>query len=479
MTKPNDEINEDELNKGNTRLAEGYWKKYKKQMKALEGGLVNKAMTLSEHHMAQLGMQLDQWGQYTKMMESNGSLNSLGELPTVALDVITATMSESILPVVASTQTIKSQNSLIWFKDIIALDSKGNITAGDKLVEPDKGVKTPKGYASAGVTGEIADAGDGVAKVFTMTVNGGESIRRQNVKIYLDSNNLIFCKDFDGKGKAYGEGCSAVIDYATGVIEVTFADAPANLDNILVDYVQNLEEMSDVRRLSSQLRSDNIVAIPYALKGVSGMFQMFELKQTFGDSALQDMTDDLVRGINSEIGGDIISKYKANAVGTTLFQEYNPLVHTGVAEADHMASYVYRRSEAESVIMSNTGRGVIKVVVAGHLHCAKLRGMEGFNLLNDGGSIGSHIFGTHKGTTYIRVPDESLLDKRAGLGIFTGAKPLESAGVYAPYMPLTIGQSPLGPNPLTDQKVAASMAGTKVVVPAYVTNFNIAVTPNP
>ena len=476
--KPNEKINEDMLNMESTRLAEGYWKKYKKQMKALEGGLVNKAMTLSEHHMAQLGMQLDQWGTYTKMMEANGSLNSLGELPTVALDVITATMSESILPVVASTQTIKSQNSLIWFKDIIALDTKGNITAGDKLVEPDKGAKTPQGYASAQVTGEEAETTT-TDRVYTVTINGGESIRRQNIKVWLLSDNAIFCKDFDGKGKCYGEGMSAVVDYATGVIEVTLADAPTAGDKIMVDYVQNLEEMSDVRRLGSQLRSDNITAIPYALKGVSGMFQMFELKQTFGDSALQDMTDDLVRGINSEIGGDIISKYKSNAIGTTEFGDYNPLVHVGVPEADHMASYVYRRSEAESVIMSNTGRGVIKVVVAGHLHCAKLRGMDGFNLLNDGGSIGSHIFGTHKGVTYIRVPDETLLDKRAGLGIFTGAKPLESAGVYAPYMPLTIGQSPLGPNPLTDQKVAASMAGTKCVVAGYVTNFNLVVTPNP
>jgi len=466
-------INEDQLNEQNTRLAEGYWKKYKPQMKSLENGLVNKAMNLTEHHMAQLGMQLDQWGHYTKMMEANGSLNTLGELPSVALDVITATMSESILPVIASTQTIKSQNSLIWFKDIVALDSKGNVTAGDKLVQPDKGVKTPKGYASAQVTGEVAGAGDGIAKAFTLTLNGGQSVRRQNVRVYLASTPAIFCKDFEGKGKAYGDGCSATIDYAGGIVQVTFDVAPANLDNILVDYVQNMEEMTDVRRLSSQLRSDNIVAVPYALKGVSGMFQMFELRNTFGDSALQDMTDDLVRGINSEIGGDLISKYKANALGTTTFTDYNPAVNTGVSETDYIESYSFRRSEAESVIMSNTGRGVIKVVIAGHYHCAKVRGMKGFNLLNDGGSIGSHIFGTHKGVTYVRVPDELLLGKNAGLGIFTGAKPLESAGVYAPYMPLTIGQAPLGPNPLTDQKVAASMAGTKAVVAGYVTNFNI------
>lgn len=462
----------------NVRLAEMYWKKYKPQMKSLEEGLVNKAMTLSEHHMAQLGMQLDQWGSYTKMLEKNGSMNSLGELPTVALDVITATMSESILPVIASTQTIKSQNSLIWFKDIVALDTHGNLAEGETIIDPTKGAKTPKGYASAGVKGESVQTTT-TDKVYTVTLNNGESVRRQNTKFYLKSNNAVFCKDFDAKGKLYGEGMSAVIDYATGVAEVTLADAPTAGDEIIADYVQNLEEMKDVRRLGSQLRSDNIVAMPYALKGVAGMFQLHELKQTFGDSALQDMTDDLVRGINSEIGGDLIAQYASNAMGTTTFGDYNPLVHTGVAETDHMASYVYRRSEAESVIMSNTGRGVIKVVIAGHLHCAKLRGMDGFSLLNDGGSLGAHIFGTHKGVTYIRVPDESLLDKRAGLGIFTGAKPLESAGVYAPYMPLTIGQSPLGPNPLTEQKVAASMAGTKCVVAGYVTNFNIVETPNP
>ena len=78
-------------------MAEMYWKKYKKQMKSLEEGLVAKATTLTEHHMSQLGMQLDQWHSYTKMMEGTGSMNSLGELPKIALDVITATMSEDEL----------------------------------------------------------------------------------------------------------------------------------------------------------------------------------------------------------------------------------------------------------------------------------------------------------------------------------------------------------------------------------------------
>lgn len=67
------------------RLAESYFKKYKKHLQAFEKSLVSKAMDLSEHHLVQLGKQLDQWGVYTEICEANGSLQNLGELPKVAL----------------------------------------------------------------------------------------------------------------------------------------------------------------------------------------------------------------------------------------------------------------------------------------------------------------------------------------------------------------------------------------------------------
>lgn len=455
------------------RLAEGYFKKYRKHMEVFEKSIVAKATNVSEHHLVQLGKQLDAWETYQSIMEANGSLNTLGELPKVALDVITATMSNSILPVIASTQTIEQQKSIVWFKQLKALDTHGNLTAGDVLADPRTGTKTPSGYASSEVTGEVAVAATTIAQVvYNFTLNGGESVRSQFIKIYLGSDSSIFAQDFEGKGVLLGAGMSGTVDYATGAVSITLAADPGGADSVLADYQQNLEEMTDVRRLAMSLDSTSIEAKPYALKGVMGMFQMFALKKAFGDSALDDMATDLTREINAEIGGDFIRKYSSAAVGTTNFDITKP-VGAAFTDAQHREGYSIAKADAEAEMILNAGRGVIKVMIVGREHAAVVSGLDGFNVISDGNSLGAHIYGTYKGITYIRVPEQALLDSKAGIGLYTGASALESAGVYAPFMPLTVQDSPLGPNPLSSQKVAATMAGTKVVVPAYATKFNI------
>lgn len=461
----------------NVRLAEQYFKKYNANVLAFEKSLVAKATPISEHHIVQLGKQLDQWNTYKQVMESNGSLNMLGELPKVALDVITATMSNSILPVIATTQTIEAQKQLVWFKNVKAEDTKGNITAGDTLVNPLTGVKTPKGYASNFIAAHVGATGDGTTKVFSFVLPGLK-IRSQFTKIYVeDSATTVYAEDVGPRGAdkevgaLLGMGVSGTVNYQTGVVDLTFVVAPAATKKIFVDFQNNLEHMADIPKMSTYLDSTMIEAQAYALKSVMGMFQMFALKKAFGDSALEDMTMDLTREINSEIGGDFISKYLASAMGTTQFSLTAP---AGVSEKLHRESYAFRMADADAVLLGNAGRGTIKTMIVGREHAALVRGLDGFQLLSDGNSLGAHIFGTYKGITYVRVPEQALMDAKAGIGLYTGASPLESAGVYAPFMPLTITQAQaLSPNPLNEQKAAATMAGTKVVVPQYATKFNV------
>lgn len=452
-------------------LMEHYFGKYRNQIEVFEKSVVGKAINLTDHHKIQLGKMLDQWKMYEKLAEANGSLNTLGELPKIALDVITATMSNSVLPVIATTQTIQSQKSIIWFKNIIAKDSKGNIVSGDTLVNPRTGSKTPSGFASGEVIGE-----EGVSPTidtqlaYTFNVNGSESIRRQNVRVYLESDPTVEAFDFEGKGKLWGQGISGTIDYEAGEITVALNANPGAADKILVDYYQNYEEMADVPRISQFLDSTDVSAKPYALKTVMGIFQMFELRQRIGDSALQDMATDLTREMNNEIGGDFIRSYTGVAQGATQFSLTAP---ANVSERDHRLSYAFRMADAEADLITRAGRGTVKVMIVGREHAAVVRGLDGFQLLSDSNSLGAHVFGIYKGVTYVRVPEQALLDAKRGVGLYTGSSPLESAGVYAPYMPLIIQDSPLSPNPLTQQKVAATMAATKVVVPQYVVNFNV------
>lgn len=457
------------------RLAEQYFGKYKKHMQEFEKSLVSKAMNISEHHLVQLGRQLDSFEVYRQMHEANGSLNTLGELPKIALDVITATMSNSVLPVIASTQSIEAQKQLIYFKNIRAEDTKGNITALQKIVDPRTGIVTPSGYASNSVVAFEAATGDGATLAFSFSL--GKPIRREFIKVYL-LGGAIFAQDVgpigaqpSNEGTLLGIGVSGTVEYDTGDFDITFNVAPANLAKIFVDYQVNLESASDLPRITSYLDTVMIEAKAYALKSVMGMFQQFALKKQFGDSALDDMTMDLTREVNAEIGGDFIRQYSASAVGLNTFSLTAP---AGVSEKLHRESYAFRMADAEATMIGNAGRGTIKVMIVGREHAALVRGLDGFQLLSDGNSLGAHIFGVYKGVTYIRVPEDALLAAKSGIGLYTGASPLESAGVYSPFMPLVVTQTQnLSPNPLNEQKAAATMAGTKVVVPQYATKFNV------
>lgn len=461
------------------KLVESYFKKYKKHIQSFEKSLVSKAMDLTEHHLIQLGKQLDQWEVYTKMCESNGSLQNLGELPKVALDVITATMSSSILAVIASTQTIEAQKSIIYFKNVRADNTKGNLTAGQKVVDPRTGTVTPSGYASNYVSNE-----QGVAATVDLTVDytfslAAVPVRSQFLKLTFSNSAAIYGEDVGPRGAdqnigtILGAGLSGTINYTTGQVVIKFASNPGAGHQVLASYQQNLEEATDIAKMTSFLDQTDITAQAYALKSTMGLFQQFALRKQFGDSALDEMTLDLTREINAEIGGDFIRAYSANAVGTTTFDKTIP-VGAAYSEEQHRRAYALRMADAESTMISNAGRGTIKVMIVGREHAAIVRGLDGFNLLSDGNSLGAHIFGTYKGVTYIRVPEQALLDSKAGIGLYTGAGALESAGVYAPFMPLTVSNwSVEKPNPLMDQKAAATMAGIKVVVPAYATKFNI------
>jgi hypothetical protein len=459
------------------KMCEGYFKKYGEHMNAFGSSLVGKAMNLQEHHFIQLGKQLDQWNTYKQIMEANGSLNTLGELPKIALDVITAVMSNSVLPVIASTQAIEEQKQLVYFKNLYAEDTKGNRTAGQKIVDPRTGNVTGSGYASNKIPAEQIVTTVNLQVAYSGTL-AAVPVYRESLKLTFSGSSSIFAEDVGPRGSdpnigtLLGAGLSGTINYTTGAYSITFAANPGAGAFVYAEYQQNLELATDIPRVSTFMDSVMVESKAYALKAVYGMFEQFVMKKRFGDgSALHDLSMELVNEINAEVAGDVISQYSAQAVGTTTFSLTLP---SGVSEKEHRESYAFRMADAEAVMLGNAGRGTIKVMIVGREHAALVRGLSGFNLLSDGGSLGSHIFGTYKGITYVRVPETALLAAKNGIALYTGASPFESAGVYCPFMPITMSEEKShGLNPLQSQKVAAHLAATKVVVPQYATKLNL------
>jgi len=93
-------------------VASVYADKYQEQIDVYESFSVKSKIreSLSPYEVVALGQQLDQFTNYRQFCESQGNLGSLGAIPQIALDVITASVGSSILPLIASIQPMSEEH---------------------------------------------------------------------------------------------------------------------------------------------------------------------------------------------------------------------------------------------------------------------------------------------------------------------------------------------------------------------------------
>jgi len=442
--------------------AEDYLKRYREQVETLESAtFLGKVRGVQAWDVVQLGKQLEKWEMLESMVKEDGGLASLGALPKVAFDVITVAYGNSVIPFIASVQNIEEERGNVYFKVIKRQDT------GNTIIDPRTGAVLPSGLASNVVSDKVVATGDGSTTTFNVTLDS-IPVRPETFEVKAGS---AYGKD-DGKGTILGVGVWGTIDYSTGAVELNFASAPASGEEIKVGYQVDIEGANDLPSIGSVFESIPVTARIYALKGVVGLLQSYALRQRFGIVAEDELAKDLVVAINNEIGGDLIRKMNANPAGGTITWDKTP--PSGVSYFEHKQTIKDSLADLEGKIVSNAGRGVINVIIAGAKVAAILSTLPGFEKVADGKAMGAHVFGTLDGVTVIRVNDANALPGNVALGIYNPDNPFEGAAVYAPYMPLTTTELiPLSPNPLTNQKAAAVWAGVEVLVPQFVGKLNV------
>lgn len=453
--------------------AERLYDKWRKQMDILEKSVLCKHRGgLQAHDVFALGKQLEAYQAYQEMCEEDGNVNQLGQIPKVAFDVITAVYGLSVLPIIASVQPIDEERGNVYFKNIRSTNTKGSQTAGAVLVDPRSQIVTPSGYASDFISGEIlVNTGNAPTTSASGTLNA-IPVRSETVKVTVQDDAATYCVD-DGKGVLIGVGMSGTINYTTGAIVLTFAVAPAANKDIRAEYQQNYERSTDLPQIESYFDSKGIMAKIYALKGTIGMLQAYGMKKRFGLVAEDEIAKDLVQEINREIGGDLIRMMRAQAGSTSVsFSKAPPSAN--ISYFEHKQTYKDSLAQAESTLVGAAGRGTISLMVVGKDHAAVLSTLPGWKKLYDGSSLGAHLYGELDGVPVVRVLETGILGAGEGLGIWKGSSPFESAAVYAPFMPLAVTSTlPQAPNPLQSMKAAAVWAGVDVLVPQYVTKFDV------
>ena len=457
---------EEKLEERMLHKADYYAEKYSDYVALLESSPLNKFHHYNEYDIYALGEQLQRFEDYKKFCEDNGIVNELGTLPQIALDVIAASYATSIIPMIASVQPLEDEKGLVYYKAVKAATARGSVSAGDTLWDAKTGRAQAFTYAAEMVSGEAYATTAAGTTTYAHTCDQ-HPVRPRTVKIYC--NDLGYEAVDDGEGNIIGTGFTGTINYDTGACSITFSSDPGGAYAVYIDYGFNFESSdATLPTIQTPLTSTDVVARIWALRGEFGFFKAYAMRKRFGLVAEDELAKDLTAEVNAETTEAVLNLLYVNATGNTDWSKTGP---SGVSYAEHKLSFKDALATAESVMYDNAGRGTISYIAAGSGACAVIAGMPGFVRGPKVDAVGPHLYGTLDGIPVIRTysyPSLELVVAYKGVGAF------ETAVVWAPYMPLVITTAiPADNNPFRNQRAAAVWAGSKCVVPQFVTKVTI------
>jgi hypothetical protein len=461
------------INESNVdQVASQYERRYGNLFEAYVGGCARTAIgeSVSNFELAALGRQLDQFQQYRAFTEANASIGSLGKLPQVALDVITAAAADSIVPLLASVQPMAEEHGIAYFRNVVAANAGGGYTAGQVISDPMTRDNPGDGTFGSARRTSVTDLVDGQAE-YVVQLN--TQVRPYQTEILVDTYGMG--KD-DGQGNIAGFGIQGSVDYATGKVTVkvlqTVADATTQSKKLRVTYNLDVDALEEIDRIQSTLSTVDVVAQITALSSDIGAFTNFAFTQRFGRSATdevaQDLTNELTRLLNTRAVKEIAGSYKQ--VGTPLTWSIKP--PSGVSYAEHKLTFVDAIASAEAQLHAASGVNGANRYIVGNGAAAVLRGMPDFEVASDAATTSVGLYGYYDGIPVIRatgvVADDDMYFV-ANSGNYFNA-PL----VYAPYMPLMITSTIQDSrNPFRSRTAAGEWSAMKAVNPNLVTKLTI------
>ena len=452
--------------------AEKLYDKYRDYMDFFEkNSVVSKVRGAKTEDFYVLGKQLENFEQWRSFVETNGGQSDLGVLPNIALDVISAATTQSVIPLFASVQPLDEMQGTIWYRNIIAKTNRGNLHNGVETVDGMSGRKViPSQYAGSEIKNEDTGAkGDGKTKTFSFKANYAPVLKRTLlVKV---SGSSVKGLD-DGEGNIIGVGiASGNINYETGAITVTFTDAPADGAVILIDYESDFEGMNEIPTIQTEYTSKVVKARSFALRSEIGLFKSYQLSRRFGTDPDEMIAKDLVQELNAEASNAAVMTAYLNATGNIVWKKTPP---QGVSYTEHKLTFFDALATAEAQILSQAGRfNGGTTYLAGQTAAAIIRTMPGFRPAEvQNAVLGTHYFGDLDGKPVIRtmgIPANTIVVISKGSGFF------DAPVIFSPYLPLYVTNMMSGQdhNPLKAQKAVAMQAAIDAPVKTLMTKITI------
>ncbi len=541
MAQPTTEkMDENALVAKHARQLESYDRRYAEQFEALaksnsyKGGLDDNARFV-------LGSNLDAYKRYESDLVSGGSsAASLGKLPAVAVDMISASYGLTVAPQLASMQNIDECQGIIYFKKVFThgypftateglrdlpndgwMDADGNEPGSKfngmwKTWHDHRGAPTgSEGASSAGTLPSKDISAKNFDAITFSALKGWQSSptaymsERQyakvvdsavtlenvigntrwnvpmDVRLVNEDGAFVDLKGIcDGPGqlpKFFGNGINVEVVPQGNNLVLVF-DGTIQGKAIVggaVAYDVDFEKAPDVPTIESATTSTFVTAHIFGVKEVQGDFKSYQFQKRFGKSAEDDMVADLSGHLAMAESEKVIGALKLAANGNGKPLTWNITCPVGIAEAQHRKSLLFTINAGSSLIGVRTGRGRINKIVAGYAACEYIASLDGWRQAPAHNGIGPHVYGTleNEGITVIRSSTIVATNEIIGCYINPNS-PYEAAVVDATYMPVFLTDTlKVANNPFQNMRAIAAWKAIQSVVPEYVVRIVLTRTP--
>lgn len=435
-----------------------------------------------------LGKMLENFETWRKAMPESIVMDNLGRVLPIALDLISAAYSTSIMPVIASTQPIDELVGVIFYKKMVAGSARPGVQAGDTLFSEfgQRDWNGLSGFSQNQINSEalttLTDDGSLVTTYTGIGTNYTPVIQR-TVEIHiLDESEtgdpIIRTAIDDGNGIIYGQGIYGTIVYSSGAITLEITDGTDLVgggsgtgDRVVISYQTDIELAANIPKVSWQTVDDTIRARTFMLEGNWGLVTEFALQKRFGRAMDEEVATDLVSEINAEVATTAIQQVVASCPN---YIEWDSTPPAGTSSYEHKLSFI-NAIEAASIKIANTaGRGTVNYMLASGTGLVQVATQPGFKKVATGNAMGPQVYGIlNDSITVIRVPGTDIIPANKIYCGYRGANWFEAACVYSPYLPLFITDTVAIESSLRRARGVAHAAGIKVVAPVFTTCINI------
>lgn len=378
---------------------------------------------------------LENTAKYLADMDETIRTQHVGNFDRFAFPLVKAVYPTLCSQDLVSVQPMSGPTGLVFYYDVVYGSNKGRIRAGTPMFSSQTGHTGDDFYSGRGIEEEGLATGDGATATFTPTLAYTPVVK--GTLTITDGTQVV--RD-DGNGNIVGDinpsGTNTVV-HATGVLNFTFATAPASGAAITASYEYDNEANQNIPEVDFQITSMHVVARKNALRTRYSLEAAQNLRSLYGLSAEMEQVTALAQELRFEIDRTIIKEVHSFAQADAVTWPQAP--SAAISFTEHKVSLIDIFIRASNNIYALTRRGSPNWIVMGLEVSSVVESLPTFKASDEMSTPNGVVPAGVLHSRWRCYKDPYNIDNSAGgknfLVGYKGMSFLEAGYVYAPYIP--------------------------------------------